>query len=107
MTMFSCPECSKILGSVGEIIKHLKYIHNYGHANFTKVDCPQQGCVSSFSSWSGLVRHLKSHETVESSDASQTCSSSTEQQYPEYFKTNSNEDSFDFDADSNFQSAEF
>lgn len=62
--LLKCSQCRKLFISVSEIINHVKYIHNWGNANFTKSVCFSDGCLSEFSSWSGLLRNLKSHETV-------------------------------------------
>lgn len=59
--MFSCPVCSQLTIKASALIKHVKYIHNYGHVNFSEVTCPSQDCGTKLGTWSGFLRHIKSH----------------------------------------------
>ena len=60
--MYYCSECRNTFTRVEDIIVHTKYIHNIGSANFRKSFCPFINCSVQLSSWSGYLRHLKSHD---------------------------------------------
>lgn len=63
--MFSCPDCAKWCLTGHDIFLHFKYVHSYSQSNFQEIVCPHINCLVSLSSWSGLLRHIKSHENVE------------------------------------------
>jgi len=61
--MLHCPQCGKVIVGTAELVKHVKYLHNFGHANFPSgLVCPAHSCTSEINSWSWFLRHLKSHE---------------------------------------------
>lgn len=62
--MFTCPQCSRIFAGVIEITKHLKYFHTFGHFKFPRLVCPSISCSVDISTWSGFLRHIKSHGEV-------------------------------------------
>jgi hypothetical protein len=66
--MFSCPECSKIFVGCPEFLKHIKYVHSYSHFNFIQSICPFQSCNTKQSTWSGFLRHVKTHGSSLDSD---------------------------------------
>lgn len=73
--MIVCQICNKLFSRLEEFQVHIKYIHNIGSGNFKGAVCPYQNCLSEQNTWSGYLRHLKSHnlnidnnETVEISD---------------------------------------
>lgn len=60
--MFNCPECLRLVIGSDELISHVKYIHSYSYVNFKIISCPFQTCCAGLSSWSGFLRHIKSHD---------------------------------------------
>lgn len=60
--MFICPRCQKLILGVSEFHDHIKFTHNITHINFTKSICPYDGCNVEIFTWSGYLRHCKSHE---------------------------------------------
>lgn len=59
--MFTCPVCSKCCLNSKDIQLHLKFKHNYGRSNFPGHVCPEISCTRKFSTWCGLLKHLKFH----------------------------------------------
>lgn len=62
--MFVCPRCNKIVLGATEFISHVKYIHNFNHINLAQLICPYSTCNVPIASWSGFIRHLKSHDLM-------------------------------------------
>lgn len=62
--MYTCGPCGKVFCKFRELIVHFRCIHNYGEANFPATICPKQSCSTQICTWSGLLRHFKSHEIV-------------------------------------------
>lgn len=66
LKMFKCEECHRRFCKASEIQAHLKYIHNFGNAHFPISICPYHTCVAQLHSWSGFLRHIRSHELISS-----------------------------------------
>ncbi|OXA38358.1 hypothetical protein Fcan01_26799 [Folsomia candida] len=57
------PTRVKVISS-RELQNYVKYVHNYGHLSFKSSVCPFKNCVVELSSWSGYLRHIKTHDYV-------------------------------------------
>lgn len=60
--MFTCPVCQILVLRASEFQTHLKFVHNYGHSNFPQLICPFSSCNITLGTWSGFLRHVKSHD---------------------------------------------
>lgn len=65
--MFVCSMCNKVVSSSSEIKSHLKYIHNLGESRFSSLKCPKINCPNIYNTWSGLLKHLITHNISQSS----------------------------------------
>lgn len=61
--MFNCNICSKLIIISREFQNHVKYIHNFSEVNFKSQICSYRNCDAQINTWSGYMRHIKSHDS--------------------------------------------